>query len=89
MAKEKLTFEQALERLEAIVSAIEAGEVALEESIEKYAEGVKLVKQCRAILDKAEQKIQLLARSEDGALEPAGELEAGEDEASDAPNGGG
>ena len=77
MAKEKLTFEEALEKLEAIVTAIEEGEVPLEESIDKYAEGIKLVRQCRAILDKAEKKIQLLAKAEAGGeeLTPAGELE--------------
>jgi exodeoxyribonuclease VII small subunit len=79
MAKEKepdkLTFEQALEKLEAIVSAIEEGEVPLEESIEKYAEGIELVKKCRAILDRAEKKIQLLGRGEGDTLAVTGELE--------------
>ena len=79
--KEKLTFEQALAKLEEIVSAIEEGEVPLEQSIDKYAEGVELVKQCRQILDRAEKKIQLLGRGEGGQLEVTGELDepAGED----------
>lgn len=69
------TFEDALQRLEEIVEQIESGEVPLEESIEKYEEGTKLVKQCRGILDTAEHKIQLLTRSEDGeSLEDAGQL---------------
>jgi len=76
MAEEKkLTFEEALEKLESIVSAIEEGKVPLEESIAKYAEGIQLVKQCRAILDDAEKKIQLLAKGEGGELTPAGELD--------------
>lgn len=74
MAKDKLTFEEAMEKLERIVSAIEAGEVPLEESIEQYAEGIKLVKQCRSILAKAEKKIQLLAKGEDDSLAVTGEL---------------
>ena len=73
--KEKLTFEQALARLEQIVTAIEEGEVPLEQSIDKYAEGVELVKQCRQILDSAEKKIQLLGKGEGGQLEVTGELE--------------
>lgn len=77
---QKLTFEQALEKLEAIVAAIEGGQVSLEESIERYAEGIELIKQCRAILDRAEKKIQLLAKGEGDALGPAGELEEGDDE---------
>ena len=81
MAKAKLRFEQALEQLEKIVAEIEEGKVSLEESIDKYGEGIKLIKQCRTILDSAEKKIQLLARTEAGALEPAGELaENGESE---------
>ena len=75
MAKSTKTFEQALEELEEIVAKIEAGEVSLEESIEKYAEGIKLVELCRGILDKAEKKIQLLAKGVDGKLEPTGEME--------------
>ena len=73
--QEKLTFEEALAKLERIVSQIEEGKVPLEESIEKYAEGIGLIKQCRAILDEAEKKIQLLAKGEGGSLEPAGELQ--------------
>ena len=74
MAK-KLTFEEALKALEEIVAKIESGQVPLEKSIEMYAEGIALVKQCRAILDSAESKIQLLAKGEGESLEPAGALE--------------
>lgn len=69
-----LTFEQALERLKAIVEKIESGEIPLEESIEKYAEGIKLIRQCRTILDRAEQKIQILTKGEGDDLTPDGEL---------------
>jgi exodeoxyribonuclease VII small subunit len=82
--KEKLTFEQALAKLEEIVSAIEEGEVPLEQSIDKYAEGVELVKQCRQILDRAEKQIQLLGRGEGGQLEVTGELEEPADAAAGA-----
>ena len=75
MAKQKMSFEQALERLEEIVSKIEDGQVSLEQSIEKYAEGIKLIDQCRSILDKAEKKIELLTKGENQSLEPAGELD--------------
>jgi exodeoxyribonuclease VII small subunit len=75
MEQEKLTFEEALGRLEKIVSQIETGKVSLEQSIEKYAEGVALIKQCRSILDSAEKKIQLLAKDQGMALEVSGELE--------------
>lgn len=74
MAKKKPTFEEAMEQLEAIVSAIESGEIGLEESIGKYAEGIDLIKHCRGVLDAAEKKIQLLTKAEGDALAPAGEL---------------
>ena len=74
MAKDKLTFEQALQKLEQIVSAIESGQIGLEESIEKYAEGARLIAHCRGVLSAAEKKIQLLTAKADGSLEPAGEL---------------
>ncbi len=79
MAKSTKTFEQALEELEKIVAEIEGGKVPLEKSIEKYAQGIELVKQCRTILDSAEKKIQLLAKAEGEALGPAGELEDPQD----------
>ncbi len=75
MAKQKLTFEEALENLEQIVASIESGEIGLEESIAKYAEGIKLIKHCRRVLDAAEKKIQLLTAEDDQTLAAAGELE--------------
>jgi len=73
--EKKMTFEQALAKLEQIVARIESGEAPLEESIEKYAEGIRLIKQCRSILDAAEQKIELLAKGAGGELASSGELE--------------
>jgi exodeoxyribonuclease VII small subunit len=80
MSKQRPKFEDAMARLEQIVAQIEKGDVPLEESIEKYAEGIAMIETCRAILDSAEKRIQLLAKgpgqtlSADGELdEPAGE----------------
>ena len=78
--KKNISFEDALARLEQIVAQIEGGEVSLEESIEKYAEGIKLIKQCRSILDSAEKKIQILAKADDGSLVTGGELEESEEQ---------
>ncbi len=76
MGKEKkVTFEQALGKLEQIVEQIESREIGLEESIARYEEGTRLIRQCRAILDAAEKKIQLLAKGPEGQLTEAGELE--------------
>ena len=70
-----MTFEQAMDTLERIVAGIEGGEISLEESIAKYAEGTALIKQCRTILDAAEKKIQVLARDEAQGLAVTGELD--------------
>lgn len=78
-AKEKLSFEQALQRLEQIVDQIEAGKVPLEESIEKYAQGIELIKQCRSILESAERKIQVLAKGEGQNVQVTGPLSETED----------
>jgi exodeoxyribonuclease VII small subunit len=57
---DNLTFEQALERLESVVRDLESNETGLDKSLERYEDGVRLLKRCRAILDEAEQKIRLL-----------------------------
>jgi exodeoxyribonuclease VII small subunit len=60
MAKsvKKLKFEDAMDQLDAIVEAMESGEVGIEESIAKYEEAMNLAAHCRSILDTAEQRIQ-------------------------------
>jgi exodeoxyribonuclease VII small subunit len=55
---EPLSYEQVMERLEALVRRMEQGEVPLEESLKAFEEGQKLVAQCRGILDDAERRIQ-------------------------------
>lgn len=65
---EKLSFEQALERLETIVTAIEEGKIGLEESIEEYEKGMKLIQHCRNVLSTAEAKVRQLQLSEGGKV---------------------
>ena len=60
MAKNELTFEQAMERLEEIVTALETGEFPLEESLKLFEEGVKLVKICNKKLTTVEGTIKKL-----------------------------
>jgi len=73
--QKKMTFEQAMDELERIVAGIEGGQITLEESIEKYAEGTALIKQCRSILDAAEERIRILARDEGQGLKVVGEMD--------------
>lgn len=60
-------FEKALSELEALVAAMEKGDLSLEESLEAFESGVKLTRECQQSLRDAEQKVQLLL-SENGEL---------------------
>lgn len=53
----KLSWEQAIERLEEINDAIESGDIGLEASVAAYAEGVALREHCSRILEQAELRI--------------------------------
>ena len=53
-----LKFEEAMQRLDDIVRAMEHGEIGVEESIAQYEEAMRLAAHCRQILDQAEQRIQ-------------------------------
>ena len=65
-----LSFEDALKRLEAIVSRLESGDASLDESITLYAEGDKLRAQCEARLQAAQARIEKITLGQDGR--PAG-----------------
>lgn len=64
--EQEMTFEQALERLEYLVKAMEAGDMPLEEAIAAFQEGMKLSQVCRVKLDEAEQKIEMLVADANG-----------------------
>ncbi len=68
MAEKKLTFEQAMSRLEELAALLERGETPLEDALALFEEGTKLIRQCSAMLDKAEQKIAKLTQNPDGTL---------------------
>jgi len=55
-----LNLEKALSDLERIVGALEDGKLSLEESLDLFERGIKLVRLCSLRLDKAEQRIESL-----------------------------
>ncbi len=63
-----MPFEEALKRLEAIVEAMEAGDLPLETMLAKFEEGIRLAKLCQARLEEAELKIQTLEKNAAGQL---------------------
>jgi exodeoxyribonuclease VII small subunit len=62
-----MTFEQAFERMEALVEKLESGDATLEESLEAYEEGMALAKLCAGRLQDAELRLQKLVKGEDGS----------------------
>ena len=62
------SFEESLEQLEAIVNELEKGEFSLEESLQKFEEGLKLGKSCKEMLEKAEARIKKLVEDQAGTL---------------------
>ena len=65
-ARKKVNFEQSMKRLDEIVTALERGEAPLEEAMKLFEEGSKLMRECTAALDAAEQKVSLLVADENG-----------------------
>ena len=68
-----LSFEEALEQLEAIVRTLESGEAKLDDAIGAYERGVALKNHCEAKLGEAKARIEKIAfaGSEPAGLEPA------------------
>ncbi|MEM7289318.1 MAG: exodeoxyribonuclease VII small subunit [Pseudomonadota bacterium] len=69
----EMNFEQALDKLEAIVEALEQGNVPLDQSISYYERGEELRKHCRTLLSSAEsrvEKIRLDAEGKAAGTEP-------------------
>ncbi|MCG8584264.1 MAG: exodeoxyribonuclease VII small subunit [Pirellulales bacterium] len=59
------SFEQSLEKLERIVHSLEDGSIDLESALKQYEQGVKLLRDCYRILDRAERKIEVLKAVDD------------------------
>lgn len=67
MEKKKPSFEEALARLDEIVSEMDSGKAELDKLLSLFEEGTALVRQCRKELDTAERKIKLV--TEDGEID--------------------
>jgi exodeoxyribonuclease VII small subunit len=67
--EDELKFEDQLENLEAIVTRIDSGELSLEQSIDAFEHGVKLVRSLNHKLDEVERRVEVLMRGAGGGLE--------------------
>lgn len=75
-SEEGRDFENAMERLAAVVARLEGGECGLDESLKLYEEGAALVKVCSARLDEVEKRLKtLVERDGKAAAEPASPAE--------------
>lgn len=75
-----LSFEKALEDLEKIVEKLEKGGLSLSESLALFEKGIKLARFLREELEKAEKKVSILLKDEEGKVkEELFELEEAQD----------
>lgn len=64
-----LSYEDAFEKLEQTVAALQDGRLDLERALECYEEGMKLAQHCHDLLQKAELRLQQLRITDEGDLE--------------------
>lgn len=56
----KITIEESFASLDAIIERLQNGDLTLEESFQKYEEGMKLIKNCNTAIDKVEKKLEVI-----------------------------
>lgn len=64
--KKKLTFEQQLNALEALIAQMEAGGMSLEESVKQYESGVKMLDELEKTLGEVSQRLTVIRKGENG-----------------------
>ncbi len=57
---QKISFEESLGKLEAIVRDLEGGDLSLDDSLKAYEQGVALLRNCHGQLKSAQRKVELL-----------------------------
>lgn len=65
---EALSFEEAFDRLEIAIAALQNGRIPLNEALQHYQEGVRLAQYCNELLQRAELTVQQLSVDDTGAL---------------------
>jgi exodeoxyribonuclease VII small subunit len=62
------SLDDRLKRLEAIVAELESGGAPLEQAIERYQEGVTILKECRAVLAVYRRRVEELSQNADESV---------------------
>jgi exodeoxyribonuclease VII small subunit len=65
---EAASFEENLRKLEEVVRRLEEGNLALDESLRLYQEGIEAFRQCQKMLDEAELRVRKLVQTAGGEL---------------------
>ena len=65
--QDEVSFEEAMERLEEIVSSMEGERLPLEEMVRSYEEGARLLRVCRERIEVARQRVELITANLDGS----------------------
>lgn len=68
-AKKKLTFEERLAQVEALISGMESGTMGLEEALKRYEEGMAALTTLEKELQSAQQRLTVLRSASDGTEE--------------------
>lgn len=71
MIEKNLTFEQAMDRLDSAVKALESGSLSLDDAMKTYEEAVALLRFCHGALENAERRVSVLLDSGSGELSEA------------------
>ncbi|MDH3291787.1 MAG: exodeoxyribonuclease VII small subunit [Gemmatimonadota bacterium] len=71
MKKERPTFRDELEHLEAIVRALEERDIDLDEALKLFEEGVARLKSARSLLQDAEVEVKRVIEQADGTIKTA------------------
>ena len=80
----KKNFENALARLEQITDELEAGDLSLEKSLDKFNEGIALVQFCNSRLEEAKSRVELLLKKDGNLMTvPFAEDEGGDQDLSE------
>ena len=66
--QETESFEEKMKKLEEIAVELEKGNLDLDSSVSKFEEGMKISKECSEMLEKAEKKITMLIKGDNGEL---------------------
>lgn len=78
--RDDLDFESAVKELEALVDALESGDLSLADSLSRFERGVELSRHCHTLLEQARQTVTVLLDPDDPGSERPLDPERGDDE---------